>query len=678
MAAQSNATQLFQSGTPSGITNVVRDANGMLTKWVENGFAMSVAWSSAGFPLQLVAAGPRGRLVQTYNFDANGRLAGLSGDNIPTEFSQELLLGVPATLASAGQVGALRSLVSEYGNRRVIIDTDWWTDVDDVIALRIAAWAERIGLWDIAAVMLSTTAANNPGSVDALLSYDGRTGVPIGVPATAYVPSGTPAYQSAMATGNTLWSAGYPASCVDAVTLYRRILADAENGVDIVQIGYNNNLAALMASPADSISPLTGYQLIAAKCNKLWCMGGNWPSGSENNFSRDATAIAAAAAVVNGWPGAITFLGYEVGATVLSGSSLVTVQATTDPVYTALLNYGNNTLNSGRSSWDPMMVLLAAIGDKTKAGYTSVSGTGAVNASTGANSWTSGAGKHEYVVKAYGDHYYASAINRICLPVAQQPTSPPYAPGSTAITRRLYMSRGDIGRAQPRVRKSYAGVLDANLVHWYHAADLADLTNGATVYMWPDRMGVAPLFQATAGNRPTYASAKNGRAAVEFSSASSQRITSVVNATLPSLVTVYVRSQFDTAPSSTAMLLAHETQAAYARSLHIKVPVGVSAQAVNFAAYSSGVTDDANAVSVGTGAWHVQTLVRTASTIEALYDAVGNGGTAITSADTVAAPLSVGGRVGGTEYMTGWISEIRIYAGAHDAATMAAVIADMV
>lgn len=110
--AQTNSTQLFQAGTPSGISNVTRDANGQLTAWVENGFAMSVTRTAAGLPLRLVATGPRGRLVQTFAFDASGRLSGLTGDMIPTEFAQELQLGVPALLASASQAGAVQSLVS--------------------------------------------------------------------------------------------------------------------------------------------------------------------------------------------------------------------------------------------------------------------------------------------------------------------------------------------------------------------------------------------------------------------------------------------------------------------------------------------------------------------------------------------------------------------------------------
>lgn len=130
--AQTNSSQLFQAGTPTGISNVTRDANGQLTAWVENGFAMSVTRTAAGLPLRLVAAGPKGRLVQTFSFDANGRLSGLTGDMIPTEFAQELQLGVPALLASASQAGMVQSLVS--GDWRAPARLDPSTRIDGAIS----------------------------------------------------------------------------------------------------------------------------------------------------------------------------------------------------------------------------------------------------------------------------------------------------------------------------------------------------------------------------------------------------------------------------------------------------------------------------------------------------------------------------------------------------------------
>lgn len=134
--AQTNSAQLFQAGTPSGISNVTRDANGQLTAWVENGFAMSVTRTAAGLPLRLVATGPRGRLVQTFAFDASGRLSGLTGDMIPTEFAQELQLGVPALLASASQAGAVQALVSGGGNLQA---NTVWIAGDSLMA---NAWAQ--------------------------------------------------------------------------------------------------------------------------------------------------------------------------------------------------------------------------------------------------------------------------------------------------------------------------------------------------------------------------------------------------------------------------------------------------------------------------------------------------------------------------------------------------------
>ncbi len=49
----------------------------------------------------------------------------------------------------------------------------------------------------------------------------------------------------------------------DAVTLLRRLLAGSEDGsVVIVQVGFSTNLAALLETSPDAISPLSGPDLV--------------------------------------------------------------------------------------------------------------------------------------------------------------------------------------------------------------------------------------------------------------------------------------------------------------------------------------------------------------------------------------------------------------------------------
>ena len=61
----------------------------------------------------------------------------------------------------------------------------------------------------------------------------------------------------------------------DAVTLYRTALAKAEDrSVAVSSIGFVTNIAALLVSPADDISPLSGRDLVAQKVKTIVWMGG--------------------------------------------------------------------------------------------------------------------------------------------------------------------------------------------------------------------------------------------------------------------------------------------------------------------------------------------------------------------------------------------------------------------
>ena len=64
-----------------------------------------------------------------------------------------------------------------------------------------------------------------------------------------------------------------------AIEVYRRALAEAEDGsVTILTVGEVNVIPRLLDSPADKVSPLTGYQLVARKCSRIVSMGPpyNW------------------------------------------------------------------------------------------------------------------------------------------------------------------------------------------------------------------------------------------------------------------------------------------------------------------------------------------------------------------------------------------------------------------
>lgn len=289
-----------------------------------------------------------------------------------------------------------------------IVDTDWSSDVDDVVALRVMDYYHVHGKARLIGVMINATLAASPGSVQSFLASDGITGVPIGDSAVPNVAPGGAPYQANLRSigitrGYITGAETYPV----ATAAYRTLLANAPGKVNILSIGCLTNMQALMNSAADAISPLTGMQLIAAKVLNTDIMGGQYPTGTEYNFSVTAAAIAAAVDVCANWPNPITYSGFEVGNTVNTGAS-VSGQQPGDLLAQAMSDYGS----FARPSWDPMNVLMGNQGGPVQGGYTTVQGANVVNASTGANTFTPNAtGKDRYVKKLLTDATYAATIN---------------------------------------------------------------------------------------------------------------------------------------------------------------------------------------------------------------------------------------------------------------------------
>ncbi|HOL79737.1 MAG TPA: hypothetical protein PLA10_06915 [Clostridiales bacterium] len=195
--------------------------------------------------------------------------------------------------------------------------------------------------------------------------------------------------------------------CLDAVKLYRKVLSQADEKVDIAEIGFETILAGLLKSNPDEFSPLSGIELIKQKVNKLWLMAGKWDdlsTGYEYNFSANQRARVASSYVCDKWPTEITYLGFEVGEKVITGGSLLDGDILKD----VLTAYGHP---SGRSSWDPMLVLLACINDEEKAGYYIKRGRASLDIATGYNHFVFDAnGPHRFVIKKFPDSFYADMI----------------------------------------------------------------------------------------------------------------------------------------------------------------------------------------------------------------------------------------------------------------------------
>jgi len=291
--------------------------------------------------------------------------------------------------------------------RKMILGTDWWTDCDDAVAMRLLSRAHLAGRIQLLGIGINACMEHSVTSLEGFLNLEGVTDIPIGIDLAANDYSGKPPYQKRLAPAAQKYTCNEDAE--DAVRLYRRLLAKASEPVEILEIGYPNVLAGLLLSGGDDISPETGLALLAKKVSRMWIMAGKWDTdgGIENNFSRSDRANQAAAYLCRHCPVPITFLGFEIGVDVITGGQL----PHDDHLYHVLCDHGSH---NGRSSWDPMLVQLALTGDEAAAGYNSVIGTASVDPKTGANHFQPDpAGKHRYVIKAKPDDYYKSVINQL-------------------------------------------------------------------------------------------------------------------------------------------------------------------------------------------------------------------------------------------------------------------------
>lgn len=300
--------------------------------------------------------------------------------------------------------------MTEHEHRRVIFGTDWWTDCDDVAALRMVCRYAASGTWQPLGVVLNAAAPLAAASVLAMLEQEGLSDLPIGIDISADDFGGNPPFQKPMAEKagksdirNDMFD--------DAVSLYRRLLAEApDHSVELLEVGYLPSLAALLSSPPDAISPLCGTELAAQKLRCVWCMGGNWEQGGcgkENNFCRNDRACHAAHTVLSCCPVPITFLGYEIGVR-------VTAHPPADEHDLVRIAFTAHGSKNGRYAWDPMLVHLAAVQDITAAGYRAVTGNASVDAQTGENRFAeTPQGRHRYVVMTKEPAWYETQIDAV-------------------------------------------------------------------------------------------------------------------------------------------------------------------------------------------------------------------------------------------------------------------------
>lgn len=295
-------------------------------------------------------------------------------------------------------------LAKEREPINILHGTDWWTDCDDIAALRLLCKAHKAGAIRLQCVCANAVMEHTAASIDAFLMNDGVQ-VPVGIDKSFNMDPNECRYQFVLKD--------YPhrivnSDCDEAYRVYRRALAELDGKADITEVGFPQIIHQLMTSEPDDISPLNGMELVRQKVNKIWLMAGRWdqPNSKEFNICHTKAGREASDYIFRNSPVPVTCLGWEIGKDVITGNTA----KENDPLKIAYNAHGSG---NGRPSWDPMLVLLAIINDEEMAGYNKVCGQAYVNTHTGENNFTEGKGNCAYVVRKFDNGYYSEMINEL-------------------------------------------------------------------------------------------------------------------------------------------------------------------------------------------------------------------------------------------------------------------------
>lgn len=217
-------------------------------------------------------------------------------------------------------------LASEPAERvPLIFDTDIGNDVDDVLALGMIHALQSRGECELLAVTITKDHEHAAAFTDAVNTFYRRGDIPIGVCRSGVTPEA--GKFNSLAEKKDGDSLRYPHDLLsgkdapNAVDVLRKAIASQKDGsVVVAQVGFSTNLAALLASKADSHSPLSGVELVQKKVRLLSIMagafsqipgnGGQLYDHKEYNIIKD---IPAAKNLTTTWPTEIVWSGFEIG-----------------------------------------------------------------------------------------------------------------------------------------------------------------------------------------------------------------------------------------------------------------------------------------------------------------------------------------------------------------------------
>lgn len=231
--------------------------------------------------------------------------------------------------------------------KNVILDTDIGPDCDDAAALALTTIYTRKSGARLLGVTHCTSCPWGVGAIRAILKWYGCEEAAVGTLADRDLLDDEEATKYNRALAMTLSEAERRAP--DCLPLTRELLAGQEDGsVDMIAIGPLRNIAKLLTSSADGISPLTGRELIARKVHRLTLMAGEFTPDCDHAEWNVLMDMPSARIVAAEWPTEMVYCGFEVGFPVVTLKEPNELNPE-NPVRTA---YRLHSAGKGRMSWD--------------------------------------------------------------------------------------------------------------------------------------------------------------------------------------------------------------------------------------------------------------------------------------------------------------------------------------
>ncbi|MDF1739069.1 MAG: nucleoside hydrolase [Verrucomicrobiales bacterium] len=196
----------------------------------------------------------------------------------------------------------------------VIFDTDMGNDTDDAMALAMLHTLQSRGLVNLLGITSTKDDPRSAAYLDAFNTFYGRPQIPIGTVRNGVNPEMKDFLKFAAEYPHDLKS-GQDAE--RAMPFLRKLLvAQPDQSVTLIQVGFFTNFARLLETEGDDISPLTGMELVKQKVIGLHMMAGAFQTVHYNNRYREYNVtkhLEPAKQLTANWPTPIFWSGFEIG-----------------------------------------------------------------------------------------------------------------------------------------------------------------------------------------------------------------------------------------------------------------------------------------------------------------------------------------------------------------------------